>query len=62
MKFIMEVNLGNAGMCEPSHISRSLKHISEVIRDMPEKLDEIPSQVPERDENGNKVGFYGVIE
>jgi hypothetical protein len=62
MKFIMEVELGNAGMSEPSHLSRSLKHISEVMRDMPEKLDDIPSSIPVRDENGNKVGFYGVIE
>jgi hypothetical protein len=60
MKFIMEIELGNAGMSEPEHLFNALKLVAGVIGSLPVTLDEIPSQVPVRDENGNKVGFYGV--
>jgi hypothetical protein len=62
MKFIMEVELGNADMSEPAHLSRSLRNISEIIGYMPDSLDEIPESIPVRDMNGNKVGFWGVGE
>ena len=60
MKFIMEIELGNSGMSEPAHLFSALKLVAGVIGSLPVTLDEIPSQVPVRDENGNKVGFYGV--
>lgn len=60
MKFIMEIELGNSCMSEPEHLFNALKLVSGVIGSLPVTLDEIPSQVPVRDENGNKVGFYGV--
>ena len=62
MKFIIEIELGNSGMCEPEQLFSALKLVAWVIGSLPVTLDEIPSRVPVRDENGNQVGFYGVIE
>ena len=56
-KFILEIDLGNAGMKSPVHIRDALRAISGKIR-YDDELDDLTQRI--RDINGNVVGHYEV--
>ena len=58
-KFILEIDLGNAGMRSPVHIRDALRAISDKIR-YDDELDDLTQKI--RDINGNVVGKYEVTE
>ena len=56
-KFILEIDLGNAGMRSPVHIRDALRTISDKIR-YDDELEDLTQNI--RDINGNVVGHYEV--
>ena len=57
-KFILEIDLGNAGMRSPVNIRDALRAIADKIR-YDDELDDLTQKI--RDINGNVVGKYEVI-
>ena len=58
-KFILEIDLGNAGMRSPVNIRDALRAIADKIR-YDDELDDLTQKI--RDINGNVVGKYEVAE
>lgn len=57
MKFVLEIELGNAAMRIPSHVAKALEAIAERLRD-----NGFHTASKIRDINGNTVGKYEVME